>query len=523
MSPFRCLGEWLGSQTQRKQQPMHGKRKESNALLQARVQAKRSAIRKRIAQIGKPNHTGSGQGSKPPPGGFGGNGKLVGLGSGTPGRPGAPRSRGSPAPPRVPLKTGKATYRSHALKPPIVVATRHADASKYASAASRFKSQNSKLGQSLNESQAYHGASFDEKEFMHGKDRHLVLTGRELLFDLSTTYPAVTTDLVVPAGGRLGVTPISPQWLGGRLQLMSEQFQQHKCKFLRLLFEPDVAATRPGSIMMYFNNDVGVEILVVGSDETAHAATHSSFVETPVWQPAVLDIKPEDAISRFVDQASGDVRFETQGLVVVEAGHTLTIEAGVSLGNIYVEYEVEFFGEVLDYVVPIRAVSTGACIMDSTYTGSPSDYAAIRGVVSPSVPPTSPANNGFVKLEFSDFPPGVTTGADPNLTDWVYCGWFLDGDITTEFGASAAFVVTDTGGVYTWDTGRGFFMRFEIAQAGVTQGMVIGTFYGDLASAGLSDAAGEASTTHAGEFAWWSAVVPSEKFQHFKGYWSQLK
>jgi hypothetical protein len=119
-----------------------------------------------------------------------------------------------------------------------------------------------------------------------------------------------------------------------------------------VVYEPVVPTTTPGAIAIYFRNDVGTSTLETGRNELAHAATHPSFVQTPVWDEAHIDIDPEDAISKYFDEEVGDFRFETQGLVQVLFASTFQGSADLGpLGNLYLCYDMDFYGSELDYEV----------------------------------------------------------------------------------------------------------------------------------------------------------------------------
>lgn len=187
------------------------------------------------------------------------------------------------------------------------------------------------------------GESFHEHEFVKDGHRHIRVGGREFL-------TSVTTDgyiLTVPLGSRLAVIPVAPDSLGGRLAVFSDQFEQHRLVKCRIIYEPVVPTTTTGALVMYYRNDVGTTDIDLGRDELVHAATHPSFVQTSVWDAASIDIRPSDANLRYFNDESGDFRQQTQGLIVVEAGDPLT--PPVTYGNLYIEYDFEFFAPELTY------------------------------------------------------------------------------------------------------------------------------------------------------------------------------
>lgn len=200
-----------------------------------------------------------------------------------------------------------------------------------------------KAGQPLNQGFQFYGAESNETEFMGPRGRHVRVTGRQMLG--TVTFADTNGNLGVRSSS--GVWLVSPDALGGRLKLLSQQFEEHKCNRLRLTYAPIDAAVDLGAIAFYFRNDISTPLRDVGLDELKHAATHPSFVQTSVWQPASLDIKPEDATSKYFDEENGDWRFQIQG--VIQCLGASDVFSQNECGNVYLEYDMEFFGEELDY------------------------------------------------------------------------------------------------------------------------------------------------------------------------------
>jgi hypothetical protein len=150
----------------------------------------------------------------------------------------------------------------------------------------------------------------------------------------------------VEAGSRLSVFLLTPSALGGRLALLAETFEQHKAHKCDVVYVPSVPATTAGALAMYARADVTTPMVDVGQDELRHAATHDDFESGPVWQGQVLRIKPENATSRYFDQAEGAPQLAIQSVVQVLSASPLPYG---NYGTLYLHYDFEFFSEELDY------------------------------------------------------------------------------------------------------------------------------------------------------------------------------
>lgn len=230
----------------------------------------------------------------------------------------------------------------------IAVARQHSSLQSYVSS---VKSNFNKTNVGVAEGSVYHGARFDEHESVKSGNRHTRMSGRELLGAVAAIGNS-GDPLVINQGSRFGVFPIAPKWLGGRPAYFADTFQQHKAHRLRVIYEPLVPTTTGGSVVIYFNADIGVPTVQLGISELKHAATHEFFLETPVWQSSTLEIDPQSALNKYFDQTTGDPRLQIQGVIVCESGSDLSTTSGTAFGHLYLEYDIEFFTESLDYSVP---------------------------------------------------------------------------------------------------------------------------------------------------------------------------
>ncbi len=317
-----------------------------------------------------------------------------------------------------------------------MVAKRHTSLKSY-NASSRSKMV--RADAPIAEQSTFHGSSFDEYEFMKEGKRYLRLSGREFLTPIGNPVAAIAN---APTGFRFAVIPIDPKSLGGRLALMAEQFQFSKGLRFRVLYEPVVPTTTAGAIAVYFNNDIGTPVAETGDDEMAHAATHESFIQTPVWKDAILTIDPKDALLRYADQDTGDARFQVQGMIIVETADIMAIPASSTYGNLYLEYEVEFSVESLDYSVHMREETL--MVATSAAAGTPTVGGPIKFH-------TTTATADSPNLDPGELPSGAASNTD--LIDYMFVGtvvnhagnWVSGNNAYDVFGETSSYLFLGTG------------------------------------------------------------------------------
>jgi hypothetical protein len=189
------------------------------------------------------------------------------------------------------------------------------------------------------------GTKYAEHEFMRGSRRMVRISGREFLGTISASYSGEGS---VYEGARLAAYPIAPESMGGRLELYSEMYEQHRAIKFDLIYVPVVPATTNGAIIMYYRNDPGIQTLTVGIQEIKHASTLEDFIEFPVWEHARLSVKPTNTQVKYWNEVKQNFRQSTQGIVQVEAGSELSAQ---SYGNLFLEYDFEFYSPALDYEI----------------------------------------------------------------------------------------------------------------------------------------------------------------------------
>lgn len=210
----------------------------------------------------------------------------------------------------------------------------------------------SMAGPPLAKSAHYRGSESQMHEYHDHRGRVVRVVGHQYLDSVFASGDAWHQ------GEHISTIAISPDALGGMLLLQAQQYEEHKCEKLRISYRPTCPATATGSIGMYFRNDVATPMLKTGIEEMTQAASHKNYVETQVWEPCGISIDPQEALKTYFDEDSGEMRMEVEGLFTVIAASSVPdlVDEDV-FGNLYLEYDFEFFGAQLSY--EIEDVITG--------------------------------------------------------------------------------------------------------------------------------------------------------------------
>jgi hypothetical protein len=277
------------------------------------------------------------------------------------------------------------------------------------------------------------GAKIQEREHIDPKlGRMVQIVGHQFLGSVA----ALDEDRQL--GERMGMHVVMPDAFGGRLLLLSEEFEQHKVNKLVVVYAPVVPATTDGAILMYFRNDVATPTLDTGNDELVHASTHPSFEQCQVWEECHMAIDPSDCMKKYFDEETGDMRLEAQGLITVEAASGIAVG---TYGNLYLYYDIDFFGEELDYEVP--DMPTG--FLNLSVTVGAGSANALNPMIFVGAAGVAPAG-----AEYFNF-----TGTSGVLdTDFV-----LYGPVTIDNASLLTFCTKEDNALRTFSNGQGFYAR----------------------------------------------------------------
>jgi len=327
------------------------------------------------------------------------------------------------------------------------------------------------------------GEAFHEHEHMKNGVRHVRVGGREFLSVIHTD----NFDTVCAIGSRLSVIPITPDALGGRLAVFSDQFEQHRLVKARVVFVPSVPTTTAGALVIYFRNDVGTSDIDIGRDELVHAATHPSFAQASVWEELSVDIQPSDANLRYFNDESGDFRSQTQGMLIIEAADSLAVST--TFGNLYFEYDFEFYAPELTYDVvdtPETYMNFNQSTSGTRQAGEPLWF-------------LTPATAGYPSFEFGHATPVAPTDAD---VDYIYV--IIVEKVT---GVWPTWTTSGASSEFNFIAGMCFYGRISRAEAAGGAYEHVMYLFTSLADAAANGGNGAADTepgqlTYANDFTW---------------------
>jgi hypothetical protein len=204
----------------------------------------------------------------------------------------------------------------------------------------------------------------------------VVIKGRTFIGDLNLAALQKASE-----GDRL-IPPIvlSPRAIGGRAAYFADLY--HNCRILRakLLYRTTSPTDREGAILIQYRADDSMRHSDLGIKAMIRAAASDNWVQTPVWKNVDLTIHPLDTMKTYFTEDSGDARLSVQGCIEVFAASAMIGGAAdtTTLGNLYLEYEMEFQRQTLAPV--LTTIMNGAMNFESpsiTLAGWPVVYAVV--------------------------------------------------------------------------------------------------------------------------------------------------
>lgn len=192
-------------------------------------------------------------------------------------------------------------------------------------------------------SMVYHGSETMEHDFVDKGVRGLRLAGNQFLCGLNL----YNVDAAV--GQRLGVKMMQPEALGSLLAKFAKLFEQDKFNHLKVVYKPLLSSLTQGGIGFWHQNDMDVDLNIVGESVLKQAATHQAFTDGNVWTAMSLDIKPSDTVKSYWSDSAGQFEDETQGLFqIIATGGLSAAQLVGEVGHFYLEYDITFWAPSLD-------------------------------------------------------------------------------------------------------------------------------------------------------------------------------
>jgi len=356
---------------------------------------------------------------------------------------------------------------------------------------SYHKALNSDIEQApVSEGTVWHSEPANEFEEVRKDGRHLRISGREFFSQVSVIYVATTTSKISDVGQRVLCRPLNPESLGGRIKRLAELYESHRCLKAVVSYAPVVPTSTPGALAIAFYNDVSVSTQLTGVGAMVHASSAADFIEFPVWRNADIHLDPERFTRQVADDAQGDARFTTDGMLEVMLAGPVTNSGpnDLYLGNLFIEYEYEFSAPLLD--VDISAPISGTVTLTAGAATATTRGAAFCAL--------GPAPASYCLWSMTGL--AVTSAPDYVLTLTLHA-------INLTVGSQPPFRVLDSVTPFAPTVGMTFYCRAAIAGTGTD---VFLFFYDSLEAASefVFDQAGSAGALTPGQILYDTTIAP---------------
>jgi len=165
---------------------------------------------------------------------------------------------------------------------------------------------------------------------------------------------------------------------GTRLSLFAQLYDKFLFGLLKFHFVPAGSTQTRGTIIMAYDRDISDTTPPLGDNGVRQFISMMDAVSTPIWAPAtaVCPLSHPAGDGLWTNPvAGGDDRLSYQGQLYVACMEPSSLTAGQSLGDIFMEYDVEFYDPQLD------ATSPAAINYTTGYGGAGATTDALRAFV----------------------------------------------------------------------------------------------------------------------------------------------
>jgi len=149
----------------------------------------------------------------------------------------------------------------------------------------------------------------------------------------------------IPAGSVLAEIPIKPDSLGSRLSAQAALWDRWIIgpRGIRVKYQPASATTVTGSIGGYIDYDPQTKIPTTQQEQLSFAASHEGYRAIPVWTSAEWVAKKVGSLPLYVKPgAVGDTNWQFNARAIIIAVTDLDAAAQAALGNLVIDYDVDF-------------------------------------------------------------------------------------------------------------------------------------------------------------------------------------
>jgi hypothetical protein len=234
-----------------------------------------------------------------------------------------------------------------------------------------------------------------------------------------------------PASNEVAGTPIlnfdfGPIELGrSRLNLFAQMYERWHARRLRFHYVPGVPTSQKGSLLLAFDRDVSDPTPPASADGLRQYMAMEASAAAPIWCPQSIDVRPNNKDLLYTNSVAGlgpgqvnyDPRLNYCGTAYAVIVAPTGAAALSALGDIYVEYEIDFTDACLDNQTPTYKAQSSADKVNSAAADFLAGY--VGGVAGQTV--SNPSNTLLTPF----IPAGGTVG-QVGLSEGI---WRLVGDI----------------------------------------------------------------------------------------------
>lgn len=206
-----------------------------------------------------------------------------------------------------------------------------------------------------------------------GKNGSVRSYGADLLgvAKLSSNTVGGTVLSINGAQGPLLISPLSAQFQGSRLYVEALRFEKFRFRKLRFHYIPYLGTNSTGSVILAYDpdaadNNINANPPLQGELQALQVLMSFQDAESgSVWSPFCMDCKTVESDPQsfyYTNYIGSDIRLAAQGVLWVASGGG--IGANVTLGNIAIEYEIDFYDPSMDQLNSQVQYATNAITVD---------------------------------------------------------------------------------------------------------------------------------------------------------------
>lgn len=152
---------------------------------------------------------------------------------------------------------------------------------------------------------------------------------------------------------------------GSRLSLFAQLYDKFRFGLLKFHFVPSGSTQTRGSVILAYDRDISDATPPLGDGGIRQFLAMMDAVNSPIWAPctAVCPLShPEEGLW-CNPVVGGDERLAFQGQLYVACMEPSSLTAGQAIGDLFMEYDVEFFDPQLDTTIPIAKSLASGTVM----------------------------------------------------------------------------------------------------------------------------------------------------------------